>query len=252
MDFKPYLQEIKLRASASNMEGYPFNIPAIQHMLVMKFHRDVTFIVGENGSGKSTFIEALAQFLGMSKEGGSRHNNTLTSRDDSALAHHFDSVMSYRRPGDTFFLRAESLYNVATYLDEAHADSEEEKDKFRKLYGVESLHECSHGESFLAILANRLGSNGLYIFDEPEAALSPSRQLTALTLIHQLVEQNCQLIIATHSPILLAYPNATIYQFDDTGVKEVLYEECEQYTVTKSFLNNHQYMTSRLLDSGSA
>lgn len=131
----------------------------------------------------------------------------------------------YRRPSDHFFLRAESLYNLATYLDGLEGG-------LNQAYGVNSLHQCSHGESFLAIMANRLRGNGLYIFDEPEAALSPTRQLTALSLIHELVKNNSQLIIATHSPILLAYPNTLIYQFDQTGVKRISYEETDTFTMS--------------------
>jgi predicted ATPase len=247
MDFKPYLQEISLRKDAiESTDHFPFNIPAIREMPVIRFHEDVTFIVGENGSGKSTFIEAVAQFLGLSKEGGSEHTTQIESKPDSMLFKYLQGSRSYRRPRESFFLRAESLYNVATYLENVY---EHEKDKFKKIYGVDSLHECSHGESFLAIMANRLGGNGLYIFDEPEAALSPTRQLSALSLIDGLVRKNSQFIIATHSPILLAYPNASIYQFDENGIRKITYEESEIFTVTRSFLNNHQYMVERLMSS---
>jgi len=243
MNFKPYLQEIGLKEeSIESFAHYPFNIPAIKMMPVIKFHADVTFIVGENGSGKSTFIESLAQWLGLSREGGSNQSH-LEERPDLSLSDHLRGSKSHRRPSDYFFLRAESLYNVATYLDEIY----KRDGGTSKNYGVNSLHECSHGESFLAIMANRLGGNGLYIFDEPEAALSPTRQLSALNLIDNLVKRNSQFIIATHSPILLAYPNSKIYQFDETGVKEVNYEDTEQFIVTKSFLNNHKAMIKSLL-----
>jgi predicted ATPase len=243
MDFKPYLQEIGLKeGSIESFSNYPFNIPEIKMMPVIKFHADVTFIVGENGSGKSTFIESLAQWLGLSREGGSNQSR-VEERPDLSLSKHFRGVKGYRRPSDYFFLRAESLYNVATYLDEIYQGS------IVKNYGVNSLHECSHGESFLAIMANRLGGNGLYIFDEPEAALSPTRQLTALSLIDTLVKKNSQFIIATHSPILLAYPKSKIYQFDEMGVKELNYEDTEQFITTKSFLNNYKAMLQSLLKS---
>ncbi|WP_202901285.1 AAA family ATPase [Pedobacter heparinus] len=182
MDFKPYLQEIGLiEESIESFANYPFNIPAIKMMPVIKFHADVTFIVGENGSGKSTFIESLAQWLGLSREGGSNQSR-VTERAGLSLSNHLRGVKGVRKPSDYFFLRAESLYNVATYLDEVG--------RVAQNYGVNSLHECSHGESFLAIMANRLGGNGLYLFDEPEAALSPTRQLTALNLIDTLVKKN--------------------------------------------------------------
>lgn len=241
MDFKPYLQEIAIKdGSIDSFDSYPFNIPAIKMMPAIKFHADVTFIVGENGSGKSTFIESLAQWLGLSKEGGSNHSQ-VEEKPGPSLSSYFKGSRSYRRPSDYFFLRAESLYNVATYLDEVG--------EVAKNYGVKSLHECSHGESFLAIMANRLSGNGLYIFDEPEAALSPTRQLTALSLIDNLVKKNSQFIIATHSPILMAYPRAKIYQFDDMGVSEINYEDSEQFRITKSFLNNHETMMQNLLRS---
>lgn len=244
MDIKPYLQEIGLkRDTITSNDDFPFNIPAIENLPVMKFHRDVTFIVGENGSGKSTFIEAVAQWLGLSQEGGS-NNIRLDTRNDSSLSNHLWGAKGYRKPLDYFFLRAESLYKVATHLEDIY---ENQRGRFAQIYGVNSLHECSHGESFLAIMANRLGGNGLYIFDEPEAALSPMRQLTALSLIDGLVHKNSQFIIATHSPILLAYPNAFIYQFDNTGVKQISYEETEAFTITKSFLNNHQSMMELLI-----
>jgi predicted ATPase len=146
MDFKPYLQEIGLKdGSIESFANYPFNIPAIKMMPVIKFHADVTFIVGENGSGKSTFVESVAQWLGLSREGGSNQSR-VQERPDLSLANYLKGSKSYRRPSDYFFLRAESLYNVATYLDEAGEVS--------KNYGVNSLHECSHGESFMAIIAN--------------------------------------------------------------------------------------------------
>ncbi|MBB2148010.1 AAA family ATPase [Pedobacter gandavensis] len=243
MDFKPYLQEIGLReGSIKSFDHYPFNIPAIKNMPTIKFHADVTFIVGENGSGKSTFIESLAQYLGISRAGGSNQSQ-VEERPDLSLSDHFKGTRGHRRPSDYFFLRAESLFNVATYLDETYLDRE----KLAENYGVNSLHECSHGESFLAIMANRLGGNGLYLFDEPEAALSPTRQLTALSLIDNLVNMNSQFIIATHSPILLSYPNAKIYQFDEIGISEVSYEDTEQFRVTKSFLNNYKSMIHNLL-----
>lgn len=213
-------------------------------MPTLRFHRDVTFIIGENGSGKSTLIEGIAQWLGISKEGGSLHSQ-VTEKADIRLSDHLKGSRGYKRPTDHFFLRAESLYNVATYLDEVY----ENRGSFANNYGVESLHECSHGESFLAILGNRLGKNGLYLFDEPEAALSPTRQLTALGLIHNLVQQNSQFIIATHSPILLAYPNASIYQFTQNGIEKVSYEETEPYMVTKSFLNDYKYMIRTILNA---
>jgi predicted ATPase len=246
MDVKPYLQKVTLQADRiASYSDFPFNIPAIKNLPNVKFHSDVTFIVGENGSGKSTFIEAIAECLGLSQEGGSKHLQ-FRSKATSLLADHLLITKSHLKPKDYFFLRAESLYNVASHLEGIY---ENDRERFAQIYGVNSLHECSHGESFLAVMASRLGGDGLYIFDEPEAALSPSHQLTALNLIEGLVRKNSQFVIATHSPILLAYPGAFIYQFDETGVRQISYEETESFMVTKSFLNNYRFMIDRLFKS---
>lgn len=246
MDAKPYLKEIQLKTDTiPSYENYPFSIPAIRSLSSLKFHPDVTFIVGENGSGKSTLIEAISLYLGFSIEGGSQHVNLQTHANSSSLYQHLKGIKSFRKPSDYFFLRAESLYNVATYLEDIYRNNSE---AFAKQYGVKSLHECSHGESFMALLLNKLKGNGLYIFDEPEAALSPSRQLTALSAIHKLVQNGSQFIIATHSPLLLAYPNAVIYQLDDSGIKQLRYDETEHYIVTKHFLNHTQEMLDIILN----
>jgi predicted ATPase len=246
MEAKPYLQQISLKREAvPSFEAYPFHIPAVKGLSAMKFHPDVTFIVGENGSGKSTLIEAIALHIGFGIEGGSKNMQTTTHQNASVLFDYLVSSKSYRKPSDYFFLRAESYYNVATYLEEL--DKEERTSYVQSNYGVKSLHECSHGESFMATLTHRLSGNGLYIFDEPEAALSPARQLAALSAIHELVQANSQFIIATHSPILLAYPNALIYQLDEDGIRKVHYEETEHFRLTQYFLNNHQEMTRTLM-----
>lgn len=147
---------------------------------------------------------------------------------------------SYKQPGDAYFLRAESFYNVATKAEEFGV---------LKSYGGKSLHEQSHGEAFLATLMHKLTGNGLYLLDEPEAALSPARQLTALSLIHQLVLQDSQFIIATHSPIIMAYPNARIYEFSAEGIKEINYEETDHYLITKSFLENPELSLKLLMEN---
>lgn len=248
MEAKPYLQQISLkRESVPSFEQYPFDIPVIRKMTSIKFHADVTFIIGENGSGKSTLIEAIALHLGFGIEGGSKNVQTKTHQNASVLFDYLTSAKSYRKPSDYFFLRAESYYNVATYLEELDKEEYVNYNYVKDNYGVNSLHECSHGESFMATLINRLSGNGLYIFDEPEAALSPARQLAALSAIHQLVQANSQFIIATHSPILLAYPNATIYQLDGEGMRKIKYEETDHFMITKYFLNNHAEMIRTLM-----
>ena len=209
MDSKPYLREIQLMNNAvPSHDVYPFDIPAIKNLSSLYFHPDVTFIVGENGSGKSTLIEAIALGLGFGLEGGPKSIQTITHNNVSPLFEYLKLIRSYKLPKDYFFLRAESFYNVATYMEEFNDP------KYLKGYGG-TLHGRSHGEAFLAVLTEKLKGHGLYIFDEPEAALSPERQMAALVAIDQLVQKRSQLIIATHSPILLAYPNSIIYQLDE-------------------------------------
>jgi predicted ATPase len=242
MEIKPYLREIQLLHNAvPSYEEYPFNIPAIKSLSSLHFHPDVTFIVGENGSGKSTLIEAIALGLGFSLEGGPKSIQDVTHNNASPLFNYLKLIRSYKLPKDYFFLRAESFYNVATYM-------EMNAREYLKSYGG-TLHGKSHGEAFVAVLTNKLKGNGLYIFDEPEAALSLGRQMAALVAIDQLVQKRSQLIIATHSPILLAYPNAVIYQLDENGIKEIFYEDSPQYQITKGFLDDYKRMVKILLEN---
>lgn len=236
---KPYLKEISLKRDLiPNIGEYPFTIPSIKGLKKVAFHPDVTFIVGENGAGKSTLIEAIALSMGLSPEGGSKNAQFTTHQNISGLFNYLNIAKSHILPKDYYFLRAESFYNLATYMETTD-----------NLQGTgHSWHECSHGESFMKVLTERLGGNGLYIFDEPEAALSPMRQLTMFTAIDEHVKNNSQFIIATHSPILLAYPNAIIYQLDENGIRQIDYEETEHYLVTKGFLNNYKNMTEILLN----
>lgn len=237
---KPYLREIKMKRDQSiDRSSYPFNIPAIKGLESLEFHPDVTFFVGENGSGKSTLIEAIAVAMGFNAEGGTKQSTFSTSRTHSTLHNYLKTIKSFKYPKDGYFLRAESFYNLATLMDETG---------YLTMYGGKSLHQQSHGESFMATLLNKLQGNGLYIMDEPEAALSPSRQMAAVSAIHQLVEENSQFIIATHSPILLAYPRSKIYSFSADGIEEIAYEDTEHYAVTRDFLNNHQEMMKILMD----
>ena len=240
MQEKPYLKEIALkRESIEDFDSYPFCIPAIRKLKTLKFHPDVTFFVGENGSGKSTLIEAIAVGLGFNPEGGTKQSQFTTNRTHSELHRYLRLVRSFKKPGDEYFLRAESFYNLATFMEETG---------YLRGYGGKSLHQQSHGESFMATLLNKLTGGGLYIMDEPEAALSPSRQMAALSAIHGLVEQHSQFIIATHSPILLAYPRACIYQLDNQGLRKIDYEETEHYSVTRQFLNGYQQLLKILME----
>jgi predicted ATPase len=221
------------RDDVPGFDAYPFSIPSIRALDELELDPKVTFLIGENGSGKSTLIEAIAIVAGFNAEGGTKNFRFRTRSSESPLHRFMRPVRGTRRPRDGFFLRAESYFNVATEierLDEGRGD-------LLAAYGG-SPHEQSHGESFLSLVNHRFGGQGLYILDEPEAALSPQRQLALLAIIHDLVENHgSQFIIASHSPILMAYPDAAIYQLTGDGITRVAYEETEHYTITRDFLN---------------
>jgi len=252
MGKEPFVREVSLkRERAGDLGRYPFNIAAIRNLGVLQLHPDVTFFVGENGSGKSTLLEGIALAVGFGPEGGTRNMRFQTASTTSPLFQALKVVRSFAKPRDYYFLRAESFFNVATEirkLDEEPSFSP----PIGPSYGSRGLHEQSHGESFMALLVKKLRGGGLYLFDEPEAALSPNRQMAALTAIHQLVQEGSQLIIATHSPILLAYPRAKILLFDASGMSEVKYEDTEHFAVTRDFLNHYPRRLEQLLEDEDA
>lgn len=243
-----FASQINLRRDAiESFERFPFNLPALRSLEKLDLHPKVTFFVGENGSGKSTLLEAIAISLGFNPEGGSRNFNFNTRASHSDLHAFLRIAKGFKRPKDGFFLRAESFFNVATQIEELDAEPAPAP-RVIGAYGGQSLHEQSHGESFMALLMNRFGGNGLYILDEPEAALSPQRQLAALSRLHDLVNSQSQFIIATHSPIIMAYPEAWIYACSAEGLKRVDYQDTEHFQVTKDFLNNPERMLGTLLE----
>lgn len=219
---------------------YPYDVQALRGFRELVFRKDVTFIIGENGSGKSTLVEAIAVNSGFNPEGGGRNFNFKTAETHSELYKDLRLVRSAYRNKDGYFLRAESVYNLATEIDSIGYG-------ILSSYGDTSLHEQSHGESFFNIFMNRLYGTGLYILDEPEAALSLNSTFSFLVRMKQLVELESQFIIATHSPILLAYPRADIYLVTEDGLELVQYEDTEQYKQTRYFLNNHERMMAELL-----
>lgn len=237
-----YIREIFLRQPLPK-GSYLTALPALAPLMAGKrlaFPVPVTFLVGENGSGKSTILEAVAVAMGFNAEGGSRNFSFSTRATHSELGSSL-TVSRSRYPRDGFFLRAESFYNAASYIDVL----DEEPGLGNRLidsYGGRSLHAQSHGESFLALVQNRFGGEGLYLLDEPEAALSPARQLTLLGQIHLLVRAGSQFLIATHSPILMAYPGACIYLLSEEGIHQVAYQETEHYLLTKRFLEDPERM----------
>lgn len=244
-----FLTRIALnRAKVENFAAYPFNLPALKDFEALELHPKVTFFVGENGSGKSTLLEAIAVALGFNAEGGTKNFNFGTRTSHSDLHQYLRLAQGSKRPRDGFFLRAESFFNVATEIERMDAEPAAAPPVINA-YGGRSLHEQSHGESFLALMNHRFGGQGLYILDEPEAALSPQRQLAVLSRIHDLVEAQSQFIIATHSPILMAYPDARIYQCNDEGIKAVAYDDTEHVKVTRDFLASPGRMLRHLLAS---
>jgi predicted ATPase len=238
-------QATLLRDNVSSFDAYPFNIPAIRDFHALDFEQPVTFFIGENGSGKSTLLEAIAIRTGLNPEGGSRNFNFATRASHSPLAEYLRLTRSPRRMRDAYFLRAESYFNVATQIE--RLDDEPGGPPIIGYYGGRSLHEQSHGESFFALFMNRLGGDGLYILDEPEAALSPTRQLAFLSRLHELVRAGSQFLIATHSPILMAYPDAAIYLLDNGAPNLIAYRETEHYQVTRNFLTCTGLMLDILL-----
>lgn len=242
-----YVSQIRLDTDkVTSFEDYPFCIPAVRHLDKLLIHPKITFLVGENGSGKSTLLEAIAVSLGFNAEGGSKNFNFGTRSSHSVLHEYLRVAKGVRRPRDGFFLRAESYFNVATEIEKLDTEPGFGP-PISSYFGQRGLHEQSHGESFLTLLTERFGGKGLYLLDEPEAALSPQRQLAALVRLHDLVKDDSQFIIATHSPILLAYPDAWIYELTAQGIARVAYEETEHYQVTHDFLMNPQRMLRVLL-----
>ncbi|HEV2601792.1 MAG TPA: AAA family ATPase [Candidatus Babeliales bacterium] len=247
----PILDMVKVDfADGIDFNLHPFSLPIIKNLTEINFPTQVTFFIGENGTGKSTILEAIAYHAGFGLEGGSKNIHFKTSFEKTYAAAQLlaeQLTLSWRKkPKNGYFFRAESFFNIANYIDTMagpYGDAE-----VYAPYGGKSLHEQSHGESFLSFFKNRLFSNGFFIFDEPEAALSPQRQLSLLVILHEMCKNpDAQFIIATHSPILLAYPGATIYSCDTGKLTSIGYQETEHYKLTKYFLDNPERYLQQLL-----
>lgn len=247
MSGMPYISAVKLTGEIGR-GSYLTEVPAIRHLMrtgQLELEQPVTFFVGENGTGKSTLLEAIAVAYGFNPEGGTRNFRFSTEDSHSEL---WKSLTLVKRgyAEDGFFLRAESFYNVASNIDRMDREPSF-GGRVIDSYGGVSLHHRSHGESFLALVQNRFGGHGVYLLDEPEAALSPTRQLTLLGQMEELVRQKSQFIIATHAPILMAYPGAQIFQFSEDGIQPVDYRETEHYQVTRRFLEDPERFLRYLL-----
>lgn len=225
------LQAELLRDRIADADKFPYCLPVIRSMETLAFHPKVTFFIGENGSGKSTLLEAIAVEYGLNPEGGSRNFNFATRPSHSRLHEALRLAKTPQLAADSYFLRAESFYNVATEIERLGSD-------LFLAYGGRSLHDQSHGESYFALFQHRFRGCGLYLMDEPEAALSPRRQLQFLAVLHDHCKRGSQFVIATHSPIIMAYPDSWIYVFGDEGARRVAYTETEHYLITRGFLSS--------------
>lgn len=232
---KLFLKEVRLvHDHVPSDSAYPFSIPAIRTFQELKLEKAVTFFVGENGSGKSTLLEAIADKCDFHTAGGGRNNFYEVDKADSALGEYI-RLSWLPKVSNGFFLRAESFYQFASHIDAV------DENGFRD-YGGRSLHAQSHGESFLSLFTHRFkGGDAIYLLDEPEAALSPARQLALLRILHDLTRNECcQFIIATHSPILLGFPDSDILSFDDGCISRIAYEDTDHYQITKYFLDHRE------------
>ncbi|MDW7615977.1 AAA family ATPase [Peribacillus simplex] len=240
-----YIRGIYLnRDRISSYDHFPLDLPVIRHLQEVAFHPSVTYVIGENGMGKSTLLEGIAIAYGFNPEGGTLNFNFSNYDSHSNLDEYLRLKKGVYKPKDHFFFRAETFYNLATNIEEL--DREASGRKIIDSFGGKSLHQQSHGESFFSAFVERFQGNGLYILDEPEAALSPLRQISMLARINELVQQGSQFIISTHSPIIMAYPDAKILQISDEGMNEVTLEESNHYLLMKQFFEDKDRLLHHL------
>jgi predicted ATPase len=247
----PFLRSVALlQERVTDASKYPFSISAFRDLSTLELHPKVTFFVGENGTGKSTLLEAIAIAAGFNPEGGTKNFRFSTRPSESTLHEALRLARGIRRPRNGYFLRAESFFNVATEIERLDAESGGGPPVIWS-YGGRSLHEQSHGESFFALFMHRFGPEGLYILDEPEAALSPMRQLAFLRRMYELTEdEGSQFIISTHSPMLMAYPWARIYALSEAGIQPVEYEMTEHFQVARAFFARREKLLKELFEEG--
>ena len=241
-----FIRSLRIDWSKIPEHSYLRDITALDGLTKLAFSRNLTFFVGENGTGKSTLLEGIAVAYGFNPEGGTLNYRFSTYDDVSELGTAISFSRGFRRPASSYFFRAESFFNVASKAEDYRDVTP--KEIYYARYGGKFLHEQSHGESFLSFFLSFEGP-GLYLMDEPEAALSPQRQLTLLIQIARMAEQGSQFLIASHSPILLGIPGAQILSFDEGRIRECAYEETESYEITEMFINHREALLSRLLDN---
>lgn len=239
-----FIRELRIDWSKIPEHSYLRSIPALSGLARLEFSKNITFFVGENGTGKSTLLEAIATAYGFNPEGGTMNYRFSTYDDVSELSTAISFSRGFRRPASSCFFRAESFFNVATKAEE-YRDGDL-KEAYYARYGGKSLHEQSHGESFLSYFLSFEGP-GLYLMDEPEAALSPQRQLTLLIQLVRMAQTGSQFLIASHSPLLLGIPGTQILSFDEEHLHECSYEETESYQITEMFINHREALLNRLL-----
>lgn len=244
-----YINKIEIDCAALRESGsYVADLPFLRNFDSLTFDSPVTFFVGENGSGKSTLIEGIAVAAGFNPEGGSKNFNFTTYRSHSDLCDHIRLIRGTNgKWRDGYFLRAESFYNVATNIEELDRIPASAP-PVSQAYGCRALHEQSHGESFLALMQERFFGRGLYILDEPEAALSPARILAMMRIIKQLTDRDSQFIISTHSPILTAFPGAAIYEIGEYGIRPTAWNRTDNYLLTKRFLSSPESILNIIFD----
>jgi predicted ATPase len=240
----PYILGLR-RGSGPWGGGFPFNVPAVAAHDALQLDTPVTLLAGDNGTGKSTLVEAIAEAIGFAAQGGELERaGELPAVPRAVLGGALEPVLSHTKPRIGYFLRAESFFNVAAYVDSGSQFSPD-----LSLYGGLPLHEQSHGQSFLALATNRFGGEGLYILDEPEAALSGSGQLALLAVVVAAAREGAQFVIATHSPILLATPGARIYELDERGIAPCAYDDVDAVRLTRGFLDApERYLRAPLTD----
>ncbi|GEN84495.1 ABC transporter ATP-binding protein [Sporosarcina luteola] len=242
--FSQYIRAVRLKREQLPHGQFPFTLPFIRNLHELELHPNITYVIGENGMGKSTLLEAIAIAYGFNPEGGTLNFNFSSFDSHSELDSYIRLVKGAERARDHFFFRAETFYNVATNIEEL--DQDPYGPKIIDSFGGVSLHKQSHGESFFAVFRERFRGNGLYILDEPEAALSPFRQISLLARINELVTEGSQFIISTHSPIIMAHPLSKIVQITENGIEETTLEQTDHYAIMKQFFDDRERLLHHL------